>query len=203
MKKVFIIAVIATLFLTSCSDGSLDPSKTKVDKPQAVTKSQNQSRDATNNDYIKIGTVGVYDMSGDFIKAANNNPIDRAYNTELDKLNSSNKFTTLSALELEVKYTKLWDAELNAIYKKLLPLLNKNEQKLLIESQNGWLEFNTKESEFVNEVFFNRKTGQIFGSWGIVQTQSAKKERIRERALQLMEYYYSLEYKVEFKYKGS
>ena len=71
-----------------------------------------------------------------------------------------------------------------------------------IESQKGWLQYHLKESEFINQVFYLRESGQIFGSQGKVQIQQAIKGRLRERTLELLEYDSLLGNDVEFEYKG-
>jgi len=103
-------------------------------------------------------------------------------------------------MALESKYTKIWDVELNAIYNKLLAKLTPKEKEGLIETQQGWLQYHMKESEFVNQVFNLRESGPVLGSQGTIQKQQAIKERIRERTLELMEYCSLLGDNVEFVY---
>lgn len=149
------------------------------------------------------GNYGRYDMSGEFINAVDKNPIDHDYDIEWKKLDGSKNFSTQAEIELEEKYTKIWDNELNAVYKKLLSKLNPKERDVLIESQKGWLEYHLKESEFVNQTFYLRESGPIFGTQGRVSMQVAFKGRLRERTLELMEYYVSLGGKLEFMYKST
>lgn len=181
---------------------------------EAVSNEQSPNRTTSPGDSQQIatgerfqvsgsGNYGVYDMTGEFVDKVNNNPIDRDYEVELKDLNQSNNFSTSAELELESKYTKIWDTELNALYNKLLAKLNLKEKEVLIESQKGWLQYHIKESEFVNQVFNLRDSGPILGSQGRVQMQQATKVRIRERTLELMEYYSLLGNDVEFKYMST
>ncbi|SHI13437.1 Protein of unknown function [Desulfosporosinus lacus DSM 15449] len=149
------------------------------------------------------GNYGVYDMKGELLDKLNNNPIDVNYEVEFKELNQSEIFSTSAQVELESKYTKLWDTELNAIYNKLLSKLNPKEKELLIQSQKGWLQHHMKESEFVNQVFNLRELGPVFGSQGRVQMHQAINGRIRERTLELMEYYSLLGNDVQFVFIGT
>jgi len=149
------------------------------------------------------GNYGVYDMKGELLDKLNNNPIDVNYEVEFKELNQSEIFSTSAQVELESKYTKLWDTELNAIYNKLLSKLNPKEKEVLIQSQKGWLQHHMKESEFVNQVFNLRESGPVFGSQGRVQMQQAINGRIRERTLELMEYYSLLGNDVQFVFIGT
>jgi len=143
-----------------------------------------------------------YDMSGQFNEMIKNNPLDRDYHKEIKNLNSSKNFNTQTLVGIESKYIKLWDTELNSIYKKLLPKLNNEEKNLLIESQKEWLQHHLTEQKFVNQTFYHRKSGSIFGSQGRVQTISASCIRIRERTIELMEYYQMLGNDVKFNYQS-
>jgi uncharacterized protein YecT (DUF1311 family) len=131
-----------------------------------------------------------------------NNPLDQDYEKEIQELSNFKDFNTQAWVEIESKYTKLWDAELNSIYKKLLVQLAPEEKASLIESQKGWLQYHLNERKFVNQTFYFRKSGPVFGSQGRVQTISAFKARIRERAIELMEYYNMLGNDIEFEYKS-
>ena len=130
------------------------------------------------------------------------NPIDKDYEDELERLNESKEFTTQSYLEIEYKYARLWDVELNSIYQKLLSVLEKEEQTLLREAQRGWLQFHEKETEFYYEVFYGRSSGPVLGSLGIMQEALKYRERIRQRTFELMMHYYNLGYEITFEYKG-
>jgi uncharacterized protein YecT (DUF1311 family) len=149
-----------------------------------------------------FGHLG-YDMSGQFEKLIQNNPLDRDYEQEIQDANDSENFTTQKWVEIETKYTNLWNKELNSIYRKLLAQLTKIEKNLLIESQKGWLQYHLTEQKLVNQTFYNRENGPIFGSQGRVQAVGAACARIRERTIELMEYYNMLGNEVNFEYQGN
>lgn len=200
MKRITYLGLVIALcfLLTSC--GKEAASANSVDTETGSGRANNQIS-SQSGQINRTANYGVYDMSGEFATKVNNNPLDRDYNAELKKLNQSKDFSTLAMVEFEAKYAKIWDAELNAIYKKLLAKLNPQEKEVLIESQKGWLQYHLKESEFVNQVFYLRESGQIFGTQGKVQIQQAIKGRLRTRTLELLEYYSLLGNDIEYEYK--
>lgn len=141
---------------------------------------------------LAFADTAGYDMSGEFDRQILQNPLDKDYQTEYKKAK-----TTLDYAKLEAKYTKLWDKELNNVYQKLLAKVSRPEKKILTEAQMGWLQWHTKENQFVSSMLANQQ-GTI---WPIVQAK-AYKNRIRERTLELMEYYYFFTNKIEFNYKN-
>ena len=143
-----------------------------------------------------------YDVSGEFDNLMKNNPLDKDYEKEIQEISDSKDFNTQTWVEIESKYTTLWDSELNSVYKKLLVQLAPEEKALLIESQKGWLQYHLNEQKFVNQTFYFQKCGPIFGSQGRVQTVSAYKMRVRERTIELMEYYSMVGNDIQFEYKS-
>jgi uncharacterized protein YecT (DUF1311 family) len=147
---------------------------------------------------LPLGSIAegyyTYDMTGNAKKLLEANPLDRDYNR--DMRNPANH-TTYGMADVNNKYIKLWDRELNVIYQKLLLKLNDEEKELLIDSQVGWLQHHEKELDFVGKALKKEA-----GSYFIVQVSSAYRLRLRDRTLQLMEYYRRLGGDVEFEYKG-
>jgi len=142
---------------------------------------------------------GQYQMADKgFSSLVKDNAIDRDYETEWDKFQKSQEFSTRGWVELEARYRELWDKELNNTYNKLMEELNEAEKKKLLEAQTGWVQFHTNESAFVEAAW--EELG--LGSQGRIQLVTAEKDRIRERTLQLMEYYNMLGGDIEFLYKG-
>lgn len=140
-------------------------------------------------------SAGVYDLGHQYIEKLEQNPLDRDYRIEVRELGRSTRFSTQAWVELEAKYLALWDTELNSIYQKLLTKLNDSQKELLVDSQLGWLQFHTKEAQLVGTF--------PFGSQGRVQRVQAYTSRLRDRTLELMEYYVRLGGNVEFEYKGA
>lgn len=201
VKKIilFLILIALPFILTSCGN---ETSSSK--QPQSGTTSTGDSQQVPNAQQVNVSrNYGIFDMSGEFLNKVNNNPIDRDYELESKNLYQSSNMSTFAELGLESKYTKIWDAELNAIYNRLLLKLTSKEKEELIESQKGWLRYHMKESEFTDQMFKLRASGPILGSQGSVQMQQASKERLRERTLELMEYYFLLGNNVKFLYTNS
>jgi uncharacterized protein YecT (DUF1311 family) len=199
MKKYLAILAI-TFMLTSCTNvnNSKAPNNTQ---PEAVQPQQEGTvlMDSP-DDQSEIVYFGQYQMSEEgFSEYVKDNAIDKDYEVESTEFLASTEFNTQSWVELENKYVKMWDAELNNTYKKAMEKLNEKEQAKLKEAQKGWLEFHTKETEFVEEAWNDLGLGTI----GRVQLVMAAKDRLRERTLQLMEYYNMLGGEIEFVYQGS
>jgi uncharacterized protein YecT (DUF1311 family) len=199
MKRFLVLMLILTLILTSC--GNINESNEPVNslpeanQPKPVNPTPSEEDDNIDNSYF-----GQYQMSEDgFSKYVKDNVIDRDYEAELAVFQESAEFNTQSWVELESKYIEIWDKELNNIYNNLLKKLNTKEQEKLREAQKGWLQYHTKESEFVAESWEDFG----LGSQGRVQSAMAIKNRIRERTLHLMEYYFMLGEDVVFLYKGT
>lgn len=195
MKRMLLILLIGILSLAGCQSAQ-DPNSADQNRSDPQTPTAEEQKPI-------LGNYGVYDMTGEFIEQVHSNPIDRDYQDELDKLHNSPDFTTQDWVELEDKYAKIWDHELNVIYQKLLTKLNETEKATLIQAQKGWLQFHLAESDFVAQTFYGRPDGAIFGSQGRVQMVSALSQRLRDRTLQLMEYYSLLDGEVEFAYTGA
>ncbi|MFD1177957.1 lysozyme inhibitor LprI family protein [Paenibacillus puldeungensis] len=170
---------------------------TNLSQKAAVKGKENNNAESM-GDSSKIG-YGSYDVSGEFTDLMKSNPIDRDYHKEYKKFESEN-FNTTGWIQLEAKYADIWDKELNNIYKKLLKKLSAPQKKLLIESQKGWLQNHVKENEFVYKTFIEDESHNI-GTQGLVNAQIASKNRLRDRTIQLFEYYEMLGGKVEFLHK--
>lgn len=108
-------------------------------------------------------------------------------------------FSLFNALYIEAKYIKLWDRELNLIYQKLMKKLNNQQTDIFTDFQVGWLQWHTQDTKFVDNVWNNNRK---LGSQGSIQELKAQKQRLRNRTLELMEYYYLLGGNVEFEYQG-
>ena len=204
MKKYLVMILILSFVLTSCArvNEVKQPvnSQPETNQPQQAAPTSLDGDNTKNNDNSDNSYFGQYQMSEDgFSKYVKDNAIDRDYGAELAILQQSPQFNTQGWVELESKYIGIWDKELNNTYNNLLKKLNEKEKEKLRASQQGWLQFHTKESEFIAESWDDLG----LGSQGRVQSAIAIKDRIRERTLQLMEYYFMLGGDVEFLYKGN
>lgn len=164
--------------------------KSSGDTNNEVVDKINLAKATNGNEYF-----GQYQLSEDgFSQYVDGNSIDRDYNNEFEEFNESENFSTEGFVELETKYRDVWDAELNNTYEKLINELGDSESKKMQESQTGWLQFHISETEFMRETW--EKFG--LGSQGRVSLLTSEKNRIKRRALELMEYRYMLNGKIEF-----
>ncbi|MCA1295417.1 DUF1311 domain-containing protein [Paenibacillus sp. alder61] len=214
MKGKILLLFFITIVLSSCQNISQSTtlnSETKSimnsELPPDVVSTGNgtESKDITegrsdpsNNEVLSI-SVGNYDLTGEFYDEMLRNPIDRDYEVEFNELQNSDEVTTLGWGALESKYTEIWDKELNQIYKKLLSKLDREPREALIESQKEWLQYHLKETKFVEKTFIDNG---YLGTQGSVSLGKVIKERTRERTMQLFEYRYLLDGKVEFLYQS-
>lgn len=215
--KMLSICLVLVISLSGCAKGTENHAKVETNSnptassvinqgtetstalsPKATEESEgNNNTEATEN--TSEIEYGSYDVSGDFSDLIKSNPIDRDYNKEFKAFDESENFNTTEWIQLEGKYADIWDKELNNTYKKLLKKLSDPQKKLLIESQKGWLQNHVKETDFVYKTFIADE-GNNIGSQGMVNLQVAYKNRLRDRTIQLMEYYEMLGGKVEFLY---
>ncbi len=133
---------------------------------------------------------GDYQGNYDFSDIINNNPIDKDYRIEFDELQKSGNFTTLAMGAMEGKYTTKWEDEVNAALTYLYKTLNEQDSINLKQAQNSWQMFMDDDYYFVSEKFVY--TG-YFGTQGKVQIETVRLQRTRERAIELMEYIFSME----------
>lgn len=200
MKKYLVVLLAALMLFTGCvkvdNTKERDNAEPEISQPQQNDTVQPADDNKNNNDDPYFGQYQMTDEG--FSELVKNNAIDRDYANEMAEFQESTEFSTNGWIQLESKYSKLWDNELNNIYKKLLEKLNDEEKKKLLEAQKGWLVFHVSESEFVAEAWEDFG----LGSQGRVQILIAERDRIRKRTLQLMEYYHMLGGEVEFLYEG-
>lgn len=217
MKTKIMLSILIMTALVGCTntakEDTTEISSPKIHHEVQHTKKVSSNSNTTSSKNNKIENKenpsyvdsreshGSYDLSNEFTKLIQSNPIDRAYDKEADEVYDSPNYSTSKGIQLEGKYADLWDKELNAIYKKLLAKLNPKEKKLLIESQKGWLQYHLKESDFVQETFQGNSLNNI-GSQGLINMQSAIKHRLRDRTIQLFEYDYMLGGNAKFIYRN-
>ena len=140
---------------------------------------------------VKEGThYGDYQGNDDFSKIINDNPIDKDYQLEFKKLEESNGTTTLAWGALQTKYTIKWQEEINAALEYLYKSLSEQDRLNLEQSQKSWQTYIDDDWNFViNKFIFTR----YFGTQGDVQLVAVKLHRTRDRAIELMEYIFSLD----------
>lgn len=215
MKGKILLLFFMTIVFSSCQNSSQSTTLNSETKsimnsklpPDAVsTGNGTESKEITEgqsdpaNNKILPMSIGNLDLKGEFYDEMLRNPIDHDYEVELNEFqNSKEIITTLEWGALESKYTEIWDKELNQIYKKLLSKLDREPREALIESQKEWLQYHLRETKFVEKTFIDNG---YLGSQGSVSLGTVIRERIRERTMQLFEYRYLLDGKVEFLYRS-
>lgn len=92
--------------------------------------------------------------------------------------------TTAGMANCTYEAQKKWDSELNKYYKMLLSLLDNKDRNQLRESQRIWLDFRNAEFKTIKS-FYEKMEGTMFISMRSANYLSI----VKERALQLKEYY--------------
>jgi uncharacterized protein YecT (DUF1311 family) len=78
-----------------------------------------------------------------------------------------------------------WDKELNKYYTLIKTKLPKQAFEVLKESQKQWIKYRDKEFAFISNYYFEVKEGTM---WYAV-AENKKKEIVKTRAIDLIEYY--------------
>jgi uncharacterized protein YecT (DUF1311 family) len=109
--------------------------------------------------------------------------IDTILNKCIDKTNDGD-ISMISCLQ---KAEMNWDAELNKTFKLLLTKLDSNDQRKLRESQRQWLIYKEKEIKFFTDVY-----GQRDGTMWNLTISDKRMQLIRQRTVELLDYYETL-----------
>ena len=107
------------------------------------------------------------------------NLIDKRLNRCLDSTHS----TTASMIECSAQAYKEWDVELNKYYKLLMATPDSETKTKLKTAQIAWLAYRDYEFILVDRFYTNDGT-----MWGPIRINK-KMEIVRQRALDLKEYY--------------
>ncbi len=105
----------------------------------------------------------------------NKHPIDKKLAQLLEKDPS-----TAGAVQAMSAGYKLWDAELNKQYKKLMAQLKGRDKETLSAAQRAWLSFRDREFSLLNTIY-DKLQGTMYNSMRV----SAKMEIVKRRALEL------------------
>jgi uncharacterized protein YecT (DUF1311 family) len=207
MNRLIVFSLLL-VFLTSCSD-TLDKKivdNDPIDSAVLIDKITNKNENIViKSEPINTEYYADYlsNQAERFSKIIKDNPIDKDYVKENNEFQNTMNFNTSNWVELEAKYARIWDDELNNIYERLLSKLNAENKESLIQAQRGWVQYQTNEIEFAEHVInMPEGKGPLLGTQGYVDTQIAAKNRIRKRTIQLYEYYFLLDEKIEFTYKN-
>ena len=102
-------------------------------------------------------------------------PIDAVIRAMMDKDHSTHG--EMQALDAGYK---LWDAELNRIYKELLSVMKPSDRAALVSAQKAWIGFRDREFD-LKAGLLNRLRGTMYGPIRI----GRRLEIVKQRALQL------------------
>lgn len=163
---------------------SLDDANKKDPKLEVTTENNNTFDEVTKEYY------GNYQANDDFSDMINENPIDKDYRVEFDELQESENFTTLAMGALETKYTLIWEEEVNSALSYLNEMLSEQDSSNLKQAQKSWQSYINNDDIFVGEKFIYTR---FFGSQGIVQIGTVRLHRTRERAIELIEFIFSID----------
>ena len=115
------------------------------------------------------------------------NPID----IRLDNcLNADSNYANINLVKCEIKALEEWDAELNKTYKEFKDALDPSLQENLRDAQRKWVTYKESETQFM-DAMYEKMEGTM---WQIVIVDR-QKEVIRQRAIELKNYYDTWQYK--------
>lgn len=95
--------------------------------------------------------------------------------------------TTYGMINCEIIARDEWDKELNKYYNLLMDILGAEERTKLKNSQLAWLSYRDKEKDFSGTMYYNMQ-----GTMWHVVAAGRFCEMVRQRALELKEYYDTL-----------
>jgi uncharacterized protein YecT (DUF1311 family) len=111
-------------------------------------------------------------------KVATQHPIDIWFEKNIGKDMST------AGMRLTTNQTqKMWDAEMNKLYSRLMVRLNSKQKSALRESQRNWLKFRDAKFKEIYEIIF----AQEGTMWHLV-ADGERMETVRTRALELLAY---------------
>ena len=146
-------------------------------------------KNSIHNEFTKEH-YGNYQGNDDFSDIINDNPIDKDYWVEFEELQKSEIVTTLAMGALEAKYSIIWEEEVDNALSYLYETLSEQDSLKLKQAQKSWQSFLNDDDSFVSEKFIYT---HFFGSQGIVQMGKVRLHRTRKRAIELMEFVFSID----------
>lgn len=139
---------------------------------------------------MKINSILIF-MFCSFVALSQNqkkneNSIDKTELKCLEKKDISN----VEMCNCTIKARESWDKELNKYYGLLKTKLSKEAFEVLKESQKQWISYRDKEYLFIAKFYYEVNEGTM---WYAV-AENKKKEIVKERAIELEEYYRMLDF---------
>lgn len=195
MKKTFfLVALLCVILLTSCSMLKLPANESQESKTAAPTSESSVVRTASAENNRPFAPYKPYFSEIDE-DALNDNPIDKSFLAE-----ESKHITTVDQVDFLGKYLNIWDEELEFTLKNLRAELTGSALKTLNDSQAAWQKYSGSESNLIVEVYL-----ATYGQGSIIPILSGYKSiaLIRERTLELKDYYYMATGDVPFKFQSN
>ena len=197
MKKIicFLFAVVLCFSALSACTKPNTQNNTTIAATTAVTTAGTTTEAVTttdNSSYQPFAPYKSYLLGSNSEDVLNDNPIDKSFLAE-----ESKQITTVDNVEFLDKYYKIWDTELSFTLKNLRVTLKGKALKALNDSQSAWQKFRVSDVNLGYEVNF-----AINGVGSIIPILDGYKgiALIRERTLELKEYYYMATGDLTFKY---
>ena len=157
---------------------------------QPASSTPSSSEPASSSEPEELVTIVTSDKA--FNKLFAQNPIDKAY-----KADSENAASTVDMIALAEKYTEIWQAEIDAGYKKLL-------EKAPADKKEG---FKSKQASWVDETPAALKKietdAQAGGSLAQVDVAGQTMEYYRARAAAIYKNLYTYDKKFTYAYKAA
>jgi len=190
LKKSLIVLIIIVFCVSSC----------KYEGFEVI-----QSSEATNivsdplEEYVEYRApfseyIPQIAFEATFYSIIANNPIDENFLKD-----EENAITTYEQTELNNKYRRIWENELNEVVKKLKERLDDNTLNNFIKMQDDWENSYNLEYYFVKEI---REKTVGYGSIQPVLLGMQIVDRVRYRTLQVAEYYYLLNRDFKFVFEA-
>lgn len=107
------------------------------------------------------------------------NPIDKAEDACISKTSSTADMLKCTAIAYDA-----WDKEMNKYYNLLMKKLSTEQKSELLRSQKSWLAFRDNSFTFINNSI-REKQGTMY----LNVASGHRREIVKQRALQLKEYY--------------
>ena len=203
MKKstMFLALIAAVILFQGCSQNSPDD---KDDYIPSTSTETIKTEQATIPHVAFFGGeyFGNRDIkTRDFNEVFHNNPIDKLYEESISD-------PTLTATSghiagLENRFCDYWKAEVDAVYKKLYSILEKEHANTLKKTQHAWKDYMKYSEEIRGNLLFSEIYDIGAGRIDSYLIGSMLKEETRARAIELMEFYYRLTGELEFVFKGT
>jgi len=183
-RMMLIISILIVAVLCICCANQHTVAETEYTErtcqQQAITSSNETSKN--------WNLYQITDSSPAFSTVMNENPIDFAYNAEIETADTTGKF-----VEIEKKYVTIWMDEMNASIESFLTVLTDEDAKYFTEIQEEWLNATNAELQATNDLLrgktYELQLGQVFSQLLL----SEKRNIYRERTIKIKYLHYLFE----------